>query len=338
MKLLLAFLLSLSLLAGAEAQGKKSGGSSGSKPPSGGGGKFSGGGGSSKPPSGGDKKPPPSGGGGKFSGGGGSSKPPASGDDKKSPLPPSGGGGKFSGGGGSSKPPAGNNQNSGKPPVKRDDEKARANREENSRQKYQRELQASQPPKESYKTKSGKEVKISKDDPVVKNIRNKPSEYFEPAQRRQRIDVHVHQHYRHPYDYYCNQPYYHVGGGYSSAFWWMMMEWSAERRAMWFYHNRDRISQEAYLAGMRDAQVAQQISLLEAKRHARQPGYVDPEFANNPYDMYDDEFIEASYNPRAHVQQHADDDTAGAVLLWILGIAVVGCVVYVLFFRLRFGR
>lgn len=228
------------------------------------------------------------------------------------------------------------NSTSRKPGVNNNDDRAAANRKDASKRTYELQAKASSPPKSTYTTKDGKEVKINTADKTVTEIRNKPSTYFEPATRRNRIDVHVtNYHYSHPYDWYHSRPYYYVGGGYSSAFWWMMMEWDAERRANWLYHNRHVIEQSAYQRGLQDAEVQRRIAALEARNAPRQERYVDPEFKDNPLDMYDDNYIEAAYNPTVRAVEEDSDWSGFWSTVLILGFLGLGG--YFLFFH-KWGR
>lgn len=359
MKKLMAVVLALLLAGGVDAQSKS--GSGGSKGSSSSSSSSSGSRGSSQPPS---KSGSSSSGSSKYSSGSSGSKsgsgstasqPPksgssssksgeskASGSNSKSGDSKVGdtksGESKYSSGSSSSKSgstASTGNSTSKKPETNKNDDKALANRKDASKRTYEVQAQASAPPKSTYTTKDGKEVKIDHNDKVVAEIRNKPSTYFEPETRRQRIDVHVtNYHYGHPYNWYYSQPYYHVGGGYSSAFWWMMMEWDAERRAMWFYNNRYLIDNNAYQRGLQDAEVARRIAALEAQNAARQPRYVDPEFKDNPLDMYDDSYVEAVYNPtvKQHVAHTSEPSDWSGFWYTVLMLTGIGAVVYFLFF------
>jgi hypothetical protein len=314
----------------------------------------SGGSSSQKPPS----SQPPSSGGGKFgspnSGGQGSStKPPAT-----NPPANNSPGGKFGSpnsgtqGGGSTKPgtsqpggkfgsPNGGGTNptsppgsSKKPQSNSNDEKAKANKEQASKRTYEEQTKATAPPKPSYKTPDGKEAKIDPKAPSVDVIRNRPSRDLDPQVRNDYSVKHVHHyHYSHPYSYYQTQPVFYVGGGYSSPFWWMMMEWSAERRAMWLYHNRATIDQSAYERGLQDGAVRARIAELERQNVARNQGYIDPEFAENPTLMYDQEYIESVYNPNVretHYSQPSSGGGGGGGAAWsILGWLCLGVVVVI---------
>jgi hypothetical protein len=360
--------LSLALMGGivflgtgvADAQSKGS-----SKPPSSSGssgGSSSGSGGKfGSPGSNSNQKPPVSGGttGGKFG------SPGASGDkdkDKKPAAPPpaSGDKGKFgspgASGGGGDKPkfgsPSGGNTNptpppgsSRKPGTNSNDEKAKANREQASKRVYEEQTKAVAPPKPSYKAPDGKEVKIDPKAASVDQIRSRPSRDLDPEVRYNYTVKHVHHyHYSHPYSYYTAQPVFYVGGGYSSAFWWMMMEWSAERRAMWFYNNRYNIDSAAYERGLQDGEVRARIAALERQNMARNTSYIDPEFNDNPTLMYDQDYVESCYNPNVRTVNYSSPGGGGvawSILGWIcLGLVVLigGIFLFNVIFVKRYGN
>lgn len=221
---------------------------------------------------------------------------------------------------------------------------------EASKRSYAEQQKATAPPKNTYVASNGKSVKIDLKDKSVEAIRSKPTSYHQPEIRRNRVETHVHHyHYPHNYDYYYQRPYYHVGGGYSSAFWWMMMDWSVERRATWLYHNRDNIERSAYEEGLRDGKVKAQLEALEKQNIARDENYVDTEFKENPSDMYDASYIEATYNPTitetpvvASKPMTPEEQAAVAsVFKWIIismvGIAALGGLVWFVT-CVRFGK
>jgi hypothetical protein len=115
----------------------------------------------------------------------------------------------------------------------------------------------------------------------------------------------------------------------------MMSEWSAERRAKWLYHNRYNIEQSAYERGIKNAQVAAAVAQMEAKNVSRKEDYIDPEFSDNPDLMYDQEYIEAAYNPTV---VHQTSGGIASILLWIIIISVLCYAAYLLVFKVRFGR
>ncbi len=114
------------------------------------------------------------------------------------------------------------------------------------------------------------------------------------------------------------------------------MEWSAERRAHWFYHNQHNIERDAYERGMKDAAVAAEVAKLKAQNVQPNPDYVDKEFVDNPDLMYDQNYVEAAYNPV--VVERSSGSGVGKVLLWMIIIGVVGGLAYVLVFRVRWGQ
>ena len=214
--------------------------------------------------------------------------------------------------------------------------KVNAQRRATSQRVYKETKKATAPPKPSYTDSRGNTVKVRTNSSHVSSMRSRPSSYYTPAARQTRITNHIHVHgYGHPYSYYHTQPYYHVGGGYSSAFWWMMLEWNADRRARWLYHNRHNIEADAYRRGMQDAQVAQQVAALEAQGVARNADYVDPEFADNPGMQYSQEYVEAAYNPT--VVASSGGSAAGSTLMWIVVIFIGVIAIWFVMTKLRWG-
>lgn len=108
-----------------------------------------------------------------------------------------------------------------------------------------------------------------------------------------------------------------------------MAEWSAERRARWFYHNQGNIEQAAYERGMQDAAVAAEMARLKSQNVSVNRDYIDEEFVDNPDLMYDQQYVEAAYNPTV-----VHSSGGGWVLKVILIILVLG-VLYWLFFVKR---
>lgn len=223
--------------------------------------------------------------------------------------------------------------------------KAQAAKEARSERKFEESQKAVAPPKPKYTAPNGSEVLIKPDSRQVAAVRNQPSEILRPEVRQQNTVTHIHTyHYHHDYNWYRTQPVVYVGGGYSSSFWYMMAEWNAERRALWLYNNRDNIERDAYQRGLRDAEVARIVARMEAQRINRDPDYIDPEFNRAPHLMYDEDFVEAAYNPTVVPVRHNTTPTdPGAALnvFLILGCIVLGGLIlwgaYYLVFRAKIG-
>lgn len=203
-------------------------------------------------------------------------------------------------------------------------------------QSYKPTPKATAPARSSYVSASGKSVNVRKDSTAVKTMRSRPSTDYTPAARTQRTEVHITNYgYSHPYSYYHSHSPYYMGGGYSSAYWWMMMEWDANRRARWLYHNQSNIESAAYQKGMQDAAVATEIARLKAEGTSADSNYIDKEFADNPDLMYDQEYVEAAYNPTV-VQPRRS--SAGTILLWIIIISMLLYGGYFVTCKMRWGK
>ncbi len=124
-------------------------------------------------------------------------------------------------------------------------------------------------------------------------------------------------------------------GPYSGVFWWMMMEWSADRRANWLYHNQARISSEAYADVARDAEVQKRLAALEAQKGPRDSNYVDPEFKEHPTDVYAQKYVEAAYNPVP--MQSSSPSWMWTIVTLTAGIGLLGAATYGVF-AIRWGK
>lgn len=215
-----------------------------------------------------------------------------------------------------------------KPPINGTSEKALANKQLSSQNKYQAQI---------------------KNRADTNTIKSKPYTEYTPKQRENRTNIHItNYHYSHPYSYYSSQPFFNVGGGYSYIFWWMMMDWSAERRAQWFYHNQNNIDKDAYEKGMQDAVVAMEVAKLKAANTPVDSNYVDPEFKDNPDLMYSQEYVNDVVEPEPIQQpvvqtvapsqeenlEHEESNALGIFLLFVL---VFGGI-FVFVFLIKWGE
>jgi hypothetical protein len=315
-------------------------------------------GGSSKPPASSSGSKPPSSSGSGFSGGTTKSATGSSAGATSSKSPPAAPGSASQATGGNAKPSGGTagkfaGGSSGATPsatagtkptgTGTASAKAQSQRREESTRSFVETQRATAPPR-SEATVGGRSVKVEAQSKGVNDLRGRPSSYVQPAERQRRIVNHVTIHnYSHPYDYYWSRPVGFGIGPYSLGFWWMMMEWNASRRAEWLYHNQSRISAEAYAEAARDADVQKRLAALEAEKKQRDPDYVDPEFAENPSDQYDQDYVEAAYNPTvrpavapptAVVPARSGFGWLESLLLTLGGLAGLWWMV----FRVRWGR
>jgi hypothetical protein len=75
---------------------------------------------------------------------------------------------------------------------------------------------------------------------------------------------------------------------------------------------------------------------LQAENAAVDPNYIDPEFADNPDLMYEQEYVEAAYNPTV-VQPAGAGSTVLTVLVWLIVIGFLMYAAYFVLFKMRFG-
>lgn len=188
---------------------------------------------------------------------------------------------------------------------------------------------ASTKPKETYVAPSGKTVKIDPKETSVNTIRNTvtPQEY---ATRSTRVEHHYHTHYGDRYDYYRNRPYIDIGGGYSSIFWYSMLDWNAQRRAEWLYHNQHRIDSQIYQQQLQNEELRREIERIKAQNTPVNPNYVDKEYSENPDLMYDDNYVAAAYNP---APVPVSTTRSWTWVWWLTGFCVVGGFVWLFFIK-----
>jgi hypothetical protein len=193
-------------------------------------------------------------------------------------------------------------------------------------------FQAATAPKDSYTTPLGKTVKVDTSKPSVSVIRDTVSS-DEYASRPTRIEHHYHTHYGDRYNTYRSRPYIDVGGGYSPLFWYIMLDWSVQRQAQWMYHNQNTINQALYQEQLaKNAALRAEIDRLRASGTTINPGYVDPEFRDNPDLMYSDEYVTAVYNPTPVQQTYQsrpmteEEKAAVAAFFKWVGIVLLVCV------------
>lgn len=114
------------------------------------------------------------------------------------------------------------------------------------------------------------------------------------------------------------------------------MEWSAERRAAWLYNHQAEMEHDAYMRGLRDAEVAREIQRLEKSKASRDPNYVDPTLRGNEDIMYTQDHVDAMYNP-----EYAEESTAIHIILAVaLTLLIIGVIIGVVAFvaTKRFGE
>ena len=113
-----------------------------------------------------------------------------------------------------------------------------------------------------------------------------------------------------------------VGGNYCSTFWYSTLDWSAERRAAWLYHNSEVIRRDLYQRELEDPEVARAVAELKKKQTKCNPLYVDPQYVSDPDLMFNAEYVDAVFH-------HDNTDTWSIPWGWLTLIRAGGGVVAV---------
>lgn len=167
-------------------------------------------------------------------------------------------------------------------------------------------------PKETYKTPAGKEVKIDPKDKQIGDLRSRLDEQ-RWVNRSQRQDSFYGGYSARPVVIY-NDPFHPMWNYYLAS-------QTMDVMSLWMFHHSmqmDASRREAMYS--QNAELRVRVAALERQGMQRDPSYaptgVDPDL------MYQDDYVNAVYNPRPKTQDEYEYDapsvmSAGHVLLWI---------------------
>ncbi len=138
-------------------------------------------------------------------------------------------------------------------------------------------------------------------------------------------------------------PVYH--DPYSFLFWLWLLEQDRETRARWAYHHRDAMDAARYRELLaRDPRLEDRVRQLEADKDLKRNATHVPK-GIGAYDlMFDDEYVDAVYNPEAVEVARSDgpavpprpSGTGETLLTVVFVLVVVGLLIWLVFFK-RFG-
>ena len=115
------------------------------------------------------------------------------------------------------------------------------------------------------------------------------------------------------YGGYVSRPVVYYNDPISNAFWWWLLDQSVEERALWAYHNQQRVDAERYQALLNsDAAIRGRLAELEAQQAVRNLNYVPAALAQNPDLMLSDTYINNTYASRP--------TPAGKVVFWVFAV------------------
>jgi hypothetical protein len=106
----------------------------------------------------------------------------------------------------------------------------------------------------------------------------------------------------------------------------------AHERTEWAYHHRSQISDAQWAELTRkDAELEARVKQLEAeKKGVRDADYMPGQFKDDPDLAYSNEYVDAVYNPEEVEEEGVG---AGTAIMVILGVLIIGCVVFFIFFK-----
>lgn len=182
-------------------------------------------------------------------------------------------------------------------------------------------MQKSETPKKEY-TAGGKTIPIDPKDKKIERLRGQldREKYANRQLRQQQF-----------YQSYSSRPVVVYHDPYGSMFWWYLLDRSLEERALWAYHHRRDMDVARYQAMLaKDAQLEARIRQLEREKVARDPNYT---LKGMDTDLqYSDDYVQAVYNPVPVVRPASG--RGGWIVLWVLlGVASIGLIVWLVFYR-----
>lgn len=195
-------------------------------------------------------------------------------------------------------------------------------------------------PAPSYKTSTGKEVKIDPKDKQIDNLR-KDLDHQKWVNRQQREDSF--------YQRYTSSPSYRVIH-YSDPFHPALNYWLAaqtvDMMAMFIYHHQLTMDQARINAMYaQNAALRSKVAAMEAQQMQRDPGWIPPGIDRDL--IYDDDYVDAVYNPQSQSVTEYHYDGRGfwsalwgfckwcfyIVLTLVIMCAIIKLLQYVLFVR-----
>jgi hypothetical protein len=152
-------------------------------------------------------------------------------------------------------------------------------------------------------------------DPGVTAVRAMPPKSFEPASRGQSVN-----------NFYKTQlagktprkdqlASLYVGPYRREFIWWALNSWELKDRAWWAWNNYAYFDQALWNQWMLNREFADLIAQYDGQHLTRQPGFIPAQYASNsPEIIYNDEYINAVYNPESTPPSIIVDSTAGGHL------------------------
>jgi hypothetical protein len=152
-------------------------------------------------------------------------------------------------------------------------------------------------------------------DPGVAAVRTMAPKSFEPASRVQSVNRFYKAQLAGKIPSKEQLASLYVGPYRREFIWWALNAWELKDRAWWAWNNYAYFDQTLWDQWMLNREFADLIAQYQAQHLARQLGYIPPQYASNaPEVIYNDEYIEAVYNPEPTPPSIIVDSTAGGHL------------------------
>ena len=188
-----------------------------------------------------------------------------------------------------------------------------------------------QTPRSTYVDPSGRSQPIQRDSQVVRQLRSDLN--YERWQNREQRERQFYGGYWN--GWYSARPAYYYHDPFSNLFWYWLMSQSFNTQAQWAYNHRDMMDDARYRDLLaHDARIEQEIRNLEQQGVRPDPTHTPQAM---PADlMYDDNYVQAVYNPQPQVSRPAAGGFFHALSRFLLIVGVILALMWLVFFK-RWG-
>jgi hypothetical protein len=190
---------------------------------------------------------------------------------------------------------------------------------------------AGQTPRSTYVDPVGRAQPIRRDSQVVRQLRSDLN--YERWRNREQRERQFYGSYWN--GWYSARPIYYYHDPFSNLFWYWLMSQSFNTQAQWAYNHRDMMDDARYRDLLaHDARIEQEIRSLEQQGVRPDPTHTPQ--AMPPDLMYDDNYVQAVYNPQPQAGRPAGAGFIHSLSRFLLIVGVILALMWLVFFK-RWG-
>jgi serine/threonine protein kinase len=159
------------------------------------------------------------------------------------------------------------------------------------------------------------DFKLDPKEPGAVAVRSMPPKSYEPATRSQSVNSFYHKQFEDKAPPKDKLKKLYVGPFRREFIWWAWHHWEMRDRAWWAWNNYAYFDHDLWAEWMQDQAFTQLVAQFDASHQTRVLGFVPAQYASNsPEVIYNDEYIDAVYNPVYTTPSIVVDGSAGGRL------------------------